>query len=204
MIQKKHSSPDPKESVYYEIEKRQYRIRFEKALSATLLCIIVLFVVFRRSSLTFEVKWRKNKYEVIQVDFIPTTQRIARDHFPTMPTVPLFDEVEIFPEDEELDLKDISPADVFSDMDEIQIEDVGLTKSNLNDNWNAESGMVVLRLLINQYGRVDSVRVEKNTTRSKSFEAEAINMAFRGRYLFEDGRMQESRWIERSYWFKKK
>lgn len=200
-------SRDPGIRSSYNVEKNQYRIRFERALSFSLACLILLFGISRRFPERRESMWSKRSFEIIQVEYIPSTPRTNNLRVPSVPTVPLITESEMLPDEEILDITDFD-TDVFtpdmSDAFDMSLEDLGLAGGDREDIGNAVNGVVVLGLLINQYGRVDSVRVVKNTTRSKSFETEVINTAFRARYIFEDDRIQKSRWIERSFTYRKK
>jgi hypothetical protein len=202
-----NASDDSNVLTRYQIEKNQYRGRFERALSLSLFCMIMVFGISRRLPERQELKWSKKKLEIIQVEKIPSTPRSNIFRSPKVPAVPLIAESEIIPDDEIPDIDKLDSDDFFRNTEaprDILINDPGVAGQDRGDSWNPGNGVVVLNLLINEYGRVDSVCVVKNSTLNKRFETEAINTAFRSRYLFENGRTQKPRWIERSFSFRKK
>jgi len=91
----------------HEIEKARYRIRFEKALICSLLCTILLFLLFRR----FPVQSITQKVMILSIfttNMIPvTSQGGGSMRRPALPQVPIPSEDETLPEYETIELTDL-------------------------------------------------------------------------------------------------
>ena len=192
-----------KSGAYFE-EKAKYRVRLEKSMILTLISCIALFGLSRRIPTSPKKTIELAKYITVAPDMTPVTRTGGIPIPPSYPEVPIPSEDEFMTADETIEYTDLDltedlpwydgaygrPAAEFEEPPESKFED---------DRLKAVSGEVRLAVLVNEFGQVDSVRVILNTTRSKSFEEEAIFNAFRTRYKL---RNNEAQWIERPFYFK--
>ena len=152
------------------------------------------------------------------MEMIPQTRQgggLSRP--PTLPQVPIPTEDEYIPDDETIE---ITRFDLFEDIP--LFDGVGggggyrgigrprPIREVIPEYPNAErkkgvEGVVILEIFVNAEGRVDSVRVLSNTTRSKRLELSAIEAAYKSLYVpaKRDGRNVPI-WIQRPYRFERK
>jgi TonB family protein len=188
----------------YSEEKAKYRVRLEKSMILTLITCIALFCLSRRIPTRPKKIIKLAKYITVTPDMTPVTRTGGIPIPPSYPEVPIPSEDEFMTADETIEYTDLDlsedlpwydgeyghPGAQFEEPPESKFED---------DRLQAVSGEVRLAVLVNEFGQVDSVRVILNTTRSKSFEEEAIFNAYRTRYKLQK---HEAQWIERPFYFK--
>jgi TonB family protein len=206
----------------YGEEKAVYRIRFEKALIFSLAAALSVFLVSRRLPERNRKTWKLNTMmTAVAMDVTPRTRQpgsMARP--PNLPQVPIPTEDEYLPEDETIELTQL---DIFEDIP--LFDGVGggggggvyrvpwrprpirevIPEYPESERKRGVEGVVVLEILVNQEGYVDSVRVVDNTTRSQRIAHSAVEAAYRSQYVpaTRDGRKVPI-WIQRPYRFEGK
>ena len=199
-------------------EKAAYRVRLEKALIFSLGLMILIFLVSRRIPHRTKKTWKLSVLTTVNMEMTPqTTQGGGLPRPPTLPQVPIPTEDEYIPDDETIE---ITRFDLFQDIPLFDgvggsggyqgigrprpIREVIPEYPNSERKKGAE-GVVILEIFVNAEGRVDSVRVLSNTSRSKRLELSAIEAAYKSQYVpaKRDGRNVPI-WIQRPYRFERK
>ena len=205
----------------YGQEKAVYRIRFEKALIFSLVSALLVFLVSRRLPERTQKTWKLNSMmTAVAMDVTPRTKQGTMARPPTLPQVPIPTEDEYLPEDETIELTQL---DIFEDIPLFDgmgggggggvyrvpwrprpIREV-IPEYPESERKRGVEGVVVLEILVNQEGYVDSVRVVDNTTRSQLIAHSAVEAAYRSQYVpaTRDGRKVPI-WIQRPYRFEGK
>lgn len=182
-------------------EKARYRVRFEKSLIVALMLMTSLFGVSHRFP---QRPWKMKplpKYITVTAEMVPTTRVGGVPRAPNLPQVPIPVEDEYMPEDETIETTELVetmdlPSYEVTEEELPTFEEFLGFRTQPDDRDKAVSGVVTLSLLVNVFGQVDSVLVLGNTTRSKTFEEDAIFTAYRTRYRLYN---EEAVWIERSF-----
>ena len=210
-------------AVEYEIEKARYRIRIEKALICSLLCMILLFLSSHRLPYR-ESKQNTMVISIITSDMVPvTSQQGGSLKRPSLPQVPIPSEDEYLPDYETIELTDL---DLWEGIPFVDGTGTGngvfggsgtgygggglgprpilevIPEYPEEERKKGFTGIVELSIYINSDGYVDSVFVLNNTTRSRKLEQSAMEAAYRSRYApLPDQYESISRWIQRIYRF---
>jgi len=197
----------------FEEEKNVFQIRFEKSLIAVLLIFIFLFLFSRKMT------WKKSGIKYISVDNIsavniPVTSHGGIPRPPTLPQVPLPVDDEYIPQDETIEDTDL---DLYEDI--IRLDDYGTGRGAVairprpirdvipeypeKERKKGITAEVVVKLLVNSSGSVDSVQVVSNTTNNKNFEKAAKKAAYKTKYLPAKVKRENiALWIMRKYTWK--
>ena len=206
-----------KEGAYGQ-EKASYQTRLEKGLIISLSMLILVFLVSRRIPEKPKKVWTLSTLTTVALDVTPRTTYGGMPRPPTLPQVPIPTEDEYLPEDETIEFTQL---DVFEDIPLYDgfgggggtylgparprpIKEV-IPEYPDSERKQGIEGVVVLEILVNQIGRVDSVRVVSNTTRSRRLERSAIEAAYKSRYMpaTRDGKKVPI-WVQRPYRFEGK
>ncbi|MBN2030613.1 TonB family protein [bacterium] len=207
----------------YEIEKSRYRLRIEKGLIFSLLCMILLFLFSRRIPYQFPKQTMMN-ITIFTSDMIPiTSQGGGSMKRPPLPQVPIPSDDVYLP-----DYETIEPTDLDVREGIPFVDGTGTGNGIFGGSGNGTggggagprpilevipeypeeerkkgfTGIVELSIYINGEGYVDSVFVLNNTTRSRKLEQSAVEAAYRSRYApLPDQYKSLSRWIDRAYRF---
>lgn len=204
----------------YGKEKAIYRVRLEKAMIFTLMLTILLFLISRRIPYKPSKTIELTLLSVVSMESIPQTTQGSLPRPPTLPQVPIPTEDEFIPEDETIE---ITRFDLYEDIPLFDgvgggggasaYSGVGRPRpirEVIPEYPNSErregfEGVIVLEILVNAEGYVDSVKVLDNTTRSKRLEQSAMEAALKSQYVpaKRDGRNVPI-WIQRPYRFERK
>ena len=188
--------------------KEQYRKTLEIGLIIALSFALIGFQVFRKKQHGPKTKnVNLHEYVVVMVDNIPVTTQGGMPRPPSLPQIPLPTEDLFTPRDETIDtthidlaenlsLFDLDLDDLFTDEDVVEIGAV-LPEAMVG-------GYVRLKIMVDNNGWVDSVKVLENTTGVKAFENLAKKSAYRTRYIDDRAEREKSRWITRFFNFRKK
>ncbi len=197
----------------FEEEKKAFQIRFEKSLIAVLLIFIMLSFISRR------IPQGKYGIKYISVDHmsvvnIPVTSHGGLPRPPTLPEVPIPVEDEYIPLDETIEDTDL---DIYEDI--IRLHDYGTGRGAVairprpirdvipeypeKERKQGIKAEVVVKLLVNSSGSVDSVQVVSNTTHNINFEKAAKKAAYKTKYLPAKVKRENiALWIMRKYTWK--
>ncbi len=211
----------------YEIEKARYRIRFEKSLICSLICTILLFLLFRRMP-DHPDPQKIVTISISTVDMVPlvplTSQSGGSMRLPALPQVPIPSEDDTLPEYETIELTDLDLREGIPFVDGTGTGNGLFGGSGTGYGGSGGSGprpilevipeypegerkkgftgIVELSIFINSEGFVDSVVVLNNTTKSTKLEQAAVEAAYRSRYApLPEEYKGISRWIQRPYSF---
>ncbi len=207
-------------------EKASYRIRFEQALIVVLSVMIIFFVLSKRIPYRPFQRVPIIGFSTLSIeDLMPATRQGGLPRPPALPQVPIPSEDEFLPEDETIDSTRLNVrqgipifdgdgtgsgaggGDGFGyggGMGAKPIRDV-IPEYPEEERKQGVEGVVELAILVNEMGRVDSVRVLLNTTRSQRLEKSAIQAAMKSRYMPPRHQGKRiSRWIRRPYRFERK
>jgi len=198
------------------IERRFYRVRMEKALIAALGLFSLLFLLFRHAPRNRLIP-KPVSLNMVSYEMIPATRQGGLPRPPNLPSVPMPTEDEFTLEDETIDETALDP-----DMD-IPLFDSdgpwgrgtvgGLTPRPVREVIPEYSeterrrgirGDVILDILVNAEGKVDSVVIVQNSTLSQHLAAAAKAAAYQSLYVpaHRDGK-PVSFWIRRPFRFGK-
>ncbi len=181
-------------------EKNRYRIRLEKSLVAVLAAHILLLGLSHRIPQRPKRKLNLPRLISVTSEIVPITRTGNLPIPPSRPQVPIPTEDEYLPEDEtiettELTFDDFVPQNAIPDDGSVYSTKFQEVEED-DKELEVVPGIVTLGIYVNEFGHVDTVCVISNSTRSKRFEEETINTAYRTRYRFTKA---EARWIERSF-----
>ncbi len=209
----KYYDQDKSHFYKFEEDKKNFRILFDKSLIISLLIFIGLFTVFRRIP---RGKFRQQYITIngVSIFDIPVTTQGGIPRSPTLPQVPLPVEDDFIPQDETIpdtDLKlyeDIMQLDMLGEgrspvaIGPKPIKDV-IPEYPQKERKMGIKGEVVVKLLVNSSGSVDSVMVISNTTNYESFARAAKKAAYKTKYLPAQYKKENfARWIKRKYTWK--
>ena len=189
------------------------QLLFKKSLIASLLVFIVLFTIFRRIP-QGKFKQRKIIINGITTIDIPVTTQGGIPRLPTLPDVPLPVEDEYVPADETIQDTDLELYEEIVRLEkygegsgavEIRprpIKDV-IPEYPEKERRQGITCEVVVNLLVNSRGFVDSVEVISNTTDNMNFIRAAKKAAYQTKYLPARYNNENfARWIKRKYTWK--
>ncbi len=206
---------------FREDERSSYRLRFEKGLIISLILVILVFEFSKKIPEKDISEYSFGFGNMIYVDPMPQTSRKkAISQAPRLPQVPIPSEDEYIPEDETIDetLFDMSSS---IEYDEGKGGSGGFGSGSIGDaprpirevipeyprreKKRGIEGVIELWIRINKEGRVDSVRVLKNTSKNKNLERAAVNAALKSIYVPAERHGKKiNLWIRRKYKFEKK
>ncbi len=197
----------------FEEDKQNFQILFEKSLIASLLIFIILFNVFRRIP---QEKFEQHYLTINGVSAIdiPITTQGGIPRHPTLPQVPLPVEDEFIPEDETIEDTNL---EIYEDI--LRLEQYGEGRGAVvvrprpikdvmpeypeKERKQGIKGEVVVKLLVNSSGSVDSVMVISNTTDNIKFVKAAKRAAYKTKYLPAKVKRENiAQWIKRKYTWK--
>jgi hypothetical protein len=190
-----------------------YRKRLEKSIICALLLTIFIFSFSKRKTRKALPPVEINIASIVTLDTPPPTSRKhSGSTVPQKPSIPLAAETEFIPEEM---LPDTLPNAngnsnlLWNDM----LEGIGLPDPGGVEDFGGDPGdrgaayqpgFVELNILVNREGRVDSVMIIENTTRSVYMANKALQKAYRSLFILPWKRSDgETMWIQRKYWFKK-
>jgi TonB family protein len=197
----------------FEEDKKNFRILFEKSLIISLIIFIALFTIFRRIP---RGKFRQQYITIngVSVFDIPITIQGGIPRSPTIPPVPLPVDDDYIPDDETIPDTDLELYEDILQLDKYgegrgpiairprPIKDV-IPEYPQKERKMGIKGEVVVKLLVNSSGSVDSVIVVSNTTNYSSFVRAAKRAAYKTKYLPAQYKKENfARWIERKYTWK--
>ena len=207
-----------KEGAYGQ-EKASYRTRLEKGLIISLSLMILMFLASRRIPQKPKKVWTLSSLTTVALDVTPRTTHGGMPRPPTLPQVPILTEDEYLPEDETIELTQLNVSEDIPLFDGFGSGGGGTylgparprpIKEVIPEYPDSErkqgiEGVVVLEILVNEWGKVDSVRVVHNNTQSRRLERSAIEAAYKSKYMpaTRDGRKVPI-WIQRPYRFEGK
>jgi len=197
----------------FEEERNILQTRFEKSLIAVLLIFIILSFISRR------IPQGKSEIKYISVDHmnivnIPVTSQGGLPRPPTIPEVPIPVEDDFIPPDETIEDTNL---ELYEDL--IRLDDYGkgsgvvavrprpirdvIPEYPERERKKGIKAEVVVKLLVNSSGSVDSVQIVSNTTNNKSFEKAAKKAAYKTKYLPAKVKRENiALWIMRKYTWK--
>ena len=197
----------------YADEKRKYRIHFERALLVVLTCVVILFLVSRRMHERNRRVRFVPGFATMNLDLVQATKRGGMPRPPDLPQVPIPVEDEYLPDDETIDIFDFDVNEGIPLFDGFgTAPDAGgmglrpirevIPEYPKDLRKRGIEGVILLTILVNSRGHVDSVEVLKNTSLSKRLEQAAIQAAYGSRYVpaKRDGE-KIACWIQRRYEF---
>jgi len=203
----------------YAKEKIRYRIRFEKALILSLILTILLFVLFRRIPKQRNREFLSKGYSFFSLDIVPATSQTGAPPPPVLPEVPIPTENEYLPEDETIEETKLNLTEGIPLFDTAGDRGEGINSGGIGlrpikdvipeypkkERRKGIEGVVELKILVNSKGKVDSVVVLQNTTKSKILEKAAIQAAYKSLYLpAKKNGKKISIWIRRPYRFERR
>ena len=176
-----------------------------------------MFILYRRIPLRTKRLSKLSGLPTLTMYVTPQTTQGGLRKPPTLPQIPIPSEDEYIPEDETIE---ITRLDMFENLLEgFRCSGKGsyhvrssprpilevIPEYPSAERKRGVEGDVILEILVNYEGRVDSVQVLSNTTTSKRLELSAIEAAYKSRYI-KIGRKGNNGpiWIERPYRFEKK
>ena len=118
---------------------------------------------------------------------------------PNIPSVPVPTEDDLIPEDvtiEDTDFKETDDIPSSADSELAAIPDNAVIVKK-EPKIEDVSGYIRLKVFINRFGQVDSVRVIENTTGSQECVKIAKRKAFSTRYIKRDKFKKKAKWIEK-------
>jgi len=196
--------------------KSEQAVLLKKSLIGTLIIFIVIFSLSKRYSPENSKTLHLNFSDVF-LDVPITDSRGSMPRPPDLPKVPIPVEDDYVPPDETI------PDTDFDITEGIPLFD-GNSDSGLGAGASAPrpilevipsypekirqkgiEGVIVLDILVNTMGFVDSVKVVSNSSRSRILEKSAINAAYKSKYMpakVDDELV--SYWLRRSYTFSSK
>jgi TonB family protein len=199
-------------------EKASVQIRLERGLIFSLLLMITVFFTSQRIPLSKKKAYRLSALTTVAMDIVTQTNQGGLKRPPNLPQVPIPVEDEYLPEDETIEFTDL---DVFEDIPLFDGDGTGgsslvgvgrprpirevIPEYPKSERSRGFAGEVILDILVNAMGKVDSVRVVNNTTRSLRLAQAAVDAALRSQYMpaKRDGRPVPI-WIQRPYRFEGK
>lgn len=199
-------------------EKASVQIRLERGLIFSLLLMITVFLSSQRIPLRKKKTYQLSTLTTVAMDIVPKTTQGGLKRPPNLPQVPIPVEDEYLPEDETIELTDL---DLFEDIPLFDGDGTGgsamvgvgrprpirevIPEYPKSERSKGFAGEVILEILVNATGHVDSVRVLNNTTRSRRLAQAAVDAAKRSQYMpaKRDGRPVPI-WIQRPYRFEGK
>lgn len=197
-------------------EIQQYRVRIEIGLMAVLGCFILLFVLNKRGPEKPVRLPELSGRSAIVIDEIPLTRQGRPRTAPSRPVLPVPDETEVIPTDFTIETEFFSVNAGVPRMGDGSSGEWGEVGSGFmprpireavpefpeSDRKKGIHGVVELSILVNYRGKVDSVRVIRNTTGSRSLAQAAKEAAYRSLYRPPGGKLKgQSCWITRPYRF---
>ncbi len=198
-------------------DKMEYRIRLEKGLIVAL----SLTVMISMASKKLPQHIRQADFIIsdgfMTLDMVPATSQGGMKRPPDLPEMPVPVEDDFIPEDETIETTEL---DVFEGIPLFEGPGYGVQGGG-QGSWmprpirevipeyppeeRENQGEVILDILVNRTGRVDSVHVIQNTSSSKRLERAAVEAVYKSRYMpYGEKGKQESQWIRRSYKFERK
>lgn len=197
----------------FQEDREKFQIRFELSLIFSLLFFILFFLIFRRIPPRSFERHYITIDDVSTID-IPATSQGGLPRPPSLPQIPLPVEDEFIPADETIEDTDL---DLYEDIVRLDrygngrgavavrprpIKDV-IPEYPKKERKQGIKGEVVVKLLVNSSGSVDSVMVISNSTNSLSFIKAAKQAAYQTKYLPAKYKKENfARWITRKYTWK--
>jgi len=197
-----------------------YRRRFELGLVISLALAMSLFVVSKRLDQGREVPVYIVGDDFSALDLPPVTKSGGRPKVPTLPSVPIASEDESIPEEETIELTELDLSVGIVSLEGLGFDDFGSvgggstgprplreTVPEYPDELKRKGveGTVLLSILVNARGRVDSVYVLENSSGSRRLEKAAVEAAKLSLYMpSRQGDDRRSIWIQRPYVFEGK
>ncbi|MBN2417580.1 TonB family protein [bacterium] len=192
-------------------EKRQYRVRFERALIVVMAITIVLFTGFKRVGKKIKIPHYVFSNTIMIADLPPATEVGAMPRPPLLPQIPVPSEDEYISEDVTIDIVDFNDIDGLLPFDgpagsgpvtgafATGPRPIREVVPEYPDDLRKRGveGVVMLSILVNATGAVDSVVVIGNTTRNRRLERAAVAAAYKTQYMPFDTQKGSSFWIER-------
>ena len=192
--------------VAFQREKLRYRVRMERSIIFALIGHILLFGFSQKIKRRAVTEKKLPLVVLVTEDIVPITASSRLPMAPDLPSIPIPSEDEFLPDRETIDPTELEVAEAIPWTKQVveipNVEDlIPQFRDKPDDREEAKTGYVLLSILVNVFGRVDSVRVKENTTGSKTYEEDAIFAAFRTRYELHNS---EPVWIERPFYFQLK
>ena len=187
--------------VQSKIDRANHVRRMERALIGTLAFALCFFMVMPKRRSDEGVPLKTIEYQLESYELPPPTRVSRHVAPPALPRIPIVSEDATLPEEvtiEEtvLDI-DESLVDEIPEMATVNEKVVFVKKQE--EEKPAPPGSIELALLIDAYGRVDSLYVVKNPSGNKRALDEAIRRAYRTIFIDERPTQQTMKWIRRKF-----
>jgi len=184
--------------------KSSYIVRLEKSLCISILIFSVLFSISKHySGSDTGVPELPVEIRLVVEELPPVTTRRKGPEMPNLPVVPIPVEDDLIPEDVTIEDTDFEEADDIpaqAAAGDVVIPEHAVIVKKKTEPPPVSSGYVKLKVFINKFGQVDSVKVVENTTGSVEHEKLAVRRAYSTRYE-KEGFKGKARWIERVFNF---
>ena len=199
--------------------KLQYRVRMEKCIIFALVLLIAVFILSKKIDRRKKNNSYTLRYSFISMDLPPATKSGSLPRPPVLPQIPIPSEDEFIPEDETIDFTDLDLNEgisLFDGTDDFQGEfgAVGGSPRPIREvipeypedlRKKGVEGVIVLSILVNAQGKVDSVYVLNNSSGNKRLEMSAKAAALKSLYAPAKSKGKNmAYWISRPYTFERK
>ncbi len=188
-------------------ERWAYQKRLELGIIIALCLFIMLVIVTPKkySSKTPDIFYINKS--LINIDMPPITKHRESKPPPILPQIPMLSEDDLLPSEATIEetLLDLSLIEIPDAPDPVpfdgykQIVFSETKKCTGEVKPRRKSGKIILALLVDQHGRVDSLYVVKNPGNDKQALSNAIYSAYRTLFVDERPSKKKIRWIQKKF-----
>ncbi|MCK5146086.1 energy transducer TonB [bacterium] len=206
---------------FYNSEHRQelkaYRTRLELGLIISLSILIILFVFSKRLSSRIDIPVYIASDNIWALDLPPASRSGGAPKAPLLPQIPIPSEDDALPEEETIELTDLDLSIGIPSIEGLWPGDSGHVGGGARGPRLIQEvvpeypqdlikkgvgGIILLSILINDRGIVDSVMVVDNSSGNRRLELCAVNAAKKTRYMPAGKKNKgKSLWVRRPYTF---
>ena len=186
-------------------ERLNHVKRMELGLIGALALLVVLFVSLPKRQGMPSPQRHRQDMRLDSYELPPPVRLASRVAPPALPQVPLVSEDESLPTEASIEESVLNLNEpLIQDVPEMAT-DIGLPvldsrpRGPVNPERRVQAGSIELALLIDSYGRVDSLYVIKNPSGNQKALDTAIRTAYRTRYVDECSTEKGMKWIRRKF-----
>lgn len=195
-----------KKVLEFKAERFTYRRRMELGLVITLSVLLILIHVLPKRMHTAELEIVYVDFNIENVEIPPTTRQQARIAPPLLPQLPIPSEDEWLPEEATIDesILELAFLELPDPPSELPYDGqrrlVFRAKKKEKHTEKRRKGKdIVLALMVDVHGQVDSLYVVKNPSGDADILAEAIRTAYRTRFIDDRPKNKAVHWIKRKF-----